>query len=238
MKDKTKEKLKKFEEKNGISFNNPKLLKEALTHRSYINELSHKERGKEKNNERLEFFGDAVLELIVTEFLFNKFPEKLEGELTSLRAALVNTNSIKLAGQKLGIDEFMFMSEGEVKDVGRAREKILADAFEALIGALYLDKGYNASKAFISKNLLIYLDEVIEKRLWQDSKSQFQELSQEKVTTTPVFKLISEEGPDHRKTFEMGVYLEDEEIAKGKGVSKQEAQQEAARKAIKKKGWN
>lgn len=238
MKNNREKKVEEFQKKTGIVFKDTVLLKEALTHRSFINELSSGERSTGKHNERLEFLGDAVLELVVTEFLFSRFLEKPEGELTSYRAALVNTQSIKFAGQELSLTDFMFMSEGEARDTGKAKDKITADAFEALIGAIYLDKGYDFSKEFISQKLLIHLDEILEKKLWQDAKSHFQELAQEKVSITPDYKIVSEKGPDHDKIFEMSVYLENEEIARGKGASKQEAEQEAAKNAIEEKGWN
>lgn len=206
----------------------------AFTHRSYLNE--NREAGKE-HNERLEFLGDAVLELVVTAYLYAKYPEKPEGELTSFRAALVNTVSISDAATKLGMNEFLLLSRGESKDIGRARSIILANAFEAVIGAIYLDSGYEAAEKFIAEQLFYKTDEVVEKRLWQDAKSKFQEVAQEKVGVTPRYEVVHQSGPDHEKRFVTGVYLGGLQIAKGEGHSKQEAEQDAAQKALEVKGW-
>ena len=226
--------IKIFEEKIEVSFQNINLLRQALIHRSYINE--HKE-SKLKHNERLEFLGDAVLELVVTDFLFKKYPDKTEGDLTAYRAALVNTNSLSEASTLLGVNEYLLLSKGEAQDTGRARQYILANTFEAIVGALYLDQGYNASKNFIAQNLFHRIEEIVSKRLWQDAKSHFQEQAQEKVNTTPSYKLIEEKGPDHKREFVIGVYLNKELIATGKGQAKQEAEQEAAQNALDEKGW-
>lgn len=215
-------------------FNDKLLLKTAFTHRSYLNENRGEAR---EHNERLEFLGDAVLELVVTEFLYAKYPDKPEGDLTSYRAALVNTNSISDAAQKLGMNDYLLLSKGEAKDTGRARAYILANTFEAFIGALYLDQGYVAAQSFIAANLFHKADEVVAKRLWQDAKSRFQEMSQEKVGITPNYRLVDESGPDHDKHFVSGVFLHGEEIARGEGRSKQEAEQQAAEAALLKKGW-
>lgn len=223
-----------FENKIGYTFRNRKLLETAFTHRSYLNE--NRAPGRE-HNERLEFLGDAVLELAVTEFLFSKYPEKPEGDLTAYRAALVNTQSISDAGTKLGMNEFLLLSRGEARDTGRARQIILANAFEALIGALYLDEGYAAAKDLIAKQLFAKADEIVEKKLWQDAKSKFQEIAQEKVGITPNYKLIDQSGPDHDKHFTIGAYLANEKIAIGEGKSKQEAEQMAAQNALEAKGW-
>jgi len=223
-----------FEQKTGFTFQNKTLLKQAFTHRSYINE--HKGSGLE-HNERLEFLGDAVLELVMTEFLYAKFPQKPEGELTAYRAALVNTQSIAAASTELEMNEFLLLSKGEAKDTGRARLYILANTFEAFIGALYLDQGYDAAKKFIDDNLFHKADEIVEKRLWQDAKSRFQELAQEKEGVTPNYELIGEKGPDHDKHFLTGVFLGKNKIAEGSGPSKQEAEQEAAENGLKAKGW-
>src|ERR1700722_12711699 len=217
----------KFETRMGHSFNDKRLLQAALTHRSYLNE--NREAGRE-HNERLEFLGDAVLELVVTEFLFAKYPDKPEGDLTAYRAALVNTQSISDAAQKLGMNDFLLLSRGEAKDTGRARQIILANAFEALIGALYLDQGYVAAKDLISKQLFHKTDDVVARRLWQDAKSRFQELSQERSGVTPNSQVISQSGPDHDKTFVVGAFIANEKIATGEGRSKQEAEQAAAEK--------
>lgn len=226
--------FKSLTKKLGLSFNNLNLLIEALTHRSYLNE--HREYTG-SHNERLEFLGDSVLELATTDFLFKKFPAKPEGELTSYRAALVNTVSLAESAQALGINEYLLLSKGESKDTGRARDVILADAFEAIIGAIYLDSGYAAAEAFIAKNLYNKIDEVIAKRSYQDAKSRFQEIAQEKRGITPSYKTLSEVGPDHAKLFTVGVFIGASEIARGEGQSKQEAEQSAAQNALEKTGW-
>ena len=223
-----------FAKKIGITFHNDDLLVEAFTHRSYLNE--HREYAG-SHNERLEFLGDAVLELATTDFLFKKYPTKPEGELTSYRAALVNTVSLAETAQKLGVNEYLLLSKGESKDTGRARDVILADAFEAIIGAVYLDQGYAAAEGFIAKNLFDKIDGVIAKGSYQDAKSRFQELAQEKQGTTPRYETLSEEGPDHAKLFTVGVLIGTEEIARGEGQSKQEAEQAAAQVALDKTGW-
>ena len=228
------ENLEKLEKLLGVTFTDKQLLLSAVTHRSYLNE--HRSATQE-HNERLEFLGDAVLELVVTDYLFRKYPEKPEGELTAVRAALVNTVSLSDSAQKLGLNEFMLMSKGEAKDTGRARQYILANAFESCIGAIYLDQGYTAAEGFIANQLFAKTDRIVEKKLWQDAKSRFQELSQEKVSTTPSYELVAQEGPDHDRTFTVGVYLKNVKIAEGQGRSKQEAEQDAAEKAIEEKGW-
>ncbi len=223
-----------FEKKIGINFEDKTLLKVAFTHRSFINE----NKGVvPEHNERLEFLGDAVLELVVSEYLFKKYPKKPEGELTAVRAALVNTESIADAAQKLGMNDFLLLSKGEAKDTGRARRFILADTFEALIGAIYLDKGYDVAKDFIAKNLFHKTDEIVEKKLWQDPKSRFQEKAQAIVSITPKYKMVEESGPDHDKRFVSAAFLGEEEVARGEGKSKQEAEQNAAKNALKAKGW-
>lgn len=223
-----------FEEKIQVGFKDKRLLETAFTHRSYLNE--NRAPGRE-HNERLEFLGDAVLELGVTEFLYKKYPQKPEGELTALRAALVNTVSISDAATKLGMNEFLLLSRGESKDTGRARGIILANAFEAVIGAIYLDQGYDAAYGFIDAQLFHKTEEVVEKRLWQDAKSRFQEMAQEKAGITPTYELMDQSGPDHDKTFVVAAYLGREKIAAGEGRSKQEAEQAAAEKALVAKGW-
>ena len=223
-----------LEQRLGTSFTNHDLLVEALTHRSYLNE--HREY-MGNHNERLEFLGDAVLELAVTDFLFKKFPAKPEGELTAYRASLVNTVSLAERAQALGISEFLLLSKGESKDTGRARDVILADAFEAIIGAIYLDAGYTRAEAFISKNLYSKIDAVIANRSYQDAKSRFQESAQEKRGTTPAYETLSEVGPDHDKRFTVGVFIGPNEIARGVGQSKQEAEQSAAQAGLEKMGW-
>ena len=226
--------LSSFEKKIGYRFQDPRFLEQAFTHRSYLNE--HREPGRE-HNERLEFLGDAVLELVVTEFLFAKYPEKAEGELTAVRAALVNTQSISAAAAVLGINDHLLLSRGESKDTGRARAIILANAFEALIGAIYLDAGYDEARDFIAGQLFAMTDEVVAKRLWQDAKSKFQELAQEKTGITPSYQMLQQTGPDHDKRFVVGAFIGQEKVAQGEGRSKQEAEQAAAEKALAAKGW-
>jgi ribonuclease-3 len=218
----------------GIEIKNPAFFQEALTHRSYLNE----NRGyQHPHNERLEFLGDAVLELVVTEFLFTKFPQKPEGELTNLRAALVNGEMLGNIGKTIGLDSFLLMSRGEAKDTGRARNYLVANAMEAVIGALYKDQGYDAASDFIAKNVVTQLELVIEQGLHTDAKSHFQETAQEHTGVTPSYRILSESGPDHDRSFTAGVYIEDELIAEGSGASKQEAQREAAKNALEVKGW-
>ena len=226
--------FKQFETKIGYAFRDQALLEQAFTHRSYLNE--NRASGKE-HNERLEFLGDAVLELAVTEFLFAKYPEKAEGELTAYRAALVNTVSIADAAGKLGMNEYLMLSRGESKDTGRARQIILANAFEALIGAIYLDAGYTPAQKFIEAQLFHKTDDVVANRLWQDAKSKLQETAQEQLGITPAYQLLEQSGPDHDKQFVVGAYIGKEKIATGEGRSKQEAEQDAAQKALAAKGW-
>ncbi|HYF28829.1 MAG TPA: ribonuclease III [Candidatus Paceibacterota bacterium] len=225
--------FKDYADKLELSFQNPDLFVEALTHRSYLNE----NRGAGNHNERLEFLGDAVLELAVTQFLFTRFPNKPEGDLTAYRAALVNTYSLADTAKEIGLNDMLLLSKGEKKDTGRARDIILANAFEALLGAIYLDQGYEAAEQFVAKHLYPKIDRVIATRAYQDAKSQFQESAQEKRSVTPTYQTLSEEGPDHDKQFTVGVYLADEEIARGEGKSKQEAEQAAAQAALDKTGW-
>jgi len=217
-----------LENKLGITFQNKDLLTEAITHRSYINEDPD---WKTPHNERMEFLGDAVLELVTTEYLFNNYPNP-EGELTNWRAALVNAVMLTKIGLKFDLGESVLLSRGEAKDEGRARQYILANAMEAIIGAIYLDKGYETVKKFIKKHILIELPEIIEKKLYKDHKSLLQELSQDETGTTPTYEVMDEWGPDHDKHFKIGVYLGDELIGEGEGPSKQEAQQSAAKKAL------
>ncbi len=219
-----------LENKIGLVFENKALLKEALTHRSYLNEnpswgVFH--------NERLEFLGDAVLELAVTENLFNQFLDYSEGQLTSLRAALVNYQAMANAAHNIDLGNFILLSRGEAKDTGRAREVILANAMEALIGAIYLDAGYAKTKEFIEKFVISpYLDQIINNNLYKDPKSRLQEIAQEKLKLTPTYQLLEEWGPDHKKIFKMGVFFGDKLIAQGEGYSKQEAEIEAAKEAL------
>ncbi len=218
----------------GSPFSDEGLLAEALTHRSYLNE--HRDYAG-NHNERLEFLGDAVLELAATRFLFDTFPAKPEGELTAYRAALVNTVSLAESAQALNVGDHLRLSKGEAKDTGRARQIILANAFEAIIGAIYLDQGYDAAAAFIARTILVKLDALIAKGAHQDAKSRFQELAQEKRGITPSYKVLAETGPDHARLFTMGVFLGTTEVARGDGPSKQEAEQSAAQNALQKNGW-
>ncbi|MEK7636435.1 MAG: ribonuclease III [Patescibacteria group bacterium] len=226
---------KEFSERINVLFKNPDLLLQAFVHRSYLNEnpkfrLSH--------NERLEFLGDAVLELTVTEALYEKYPEKPEGELTSFRAALVNAKMLSVVAEALGMNEFLLMSKGESKDTGRARQFLLANALEAVIGAVYLDRGYETAHKFVMENVLVRLSDVIENKLFRDPKSLFQEFAQEKVSITPSYQVIKEWGPDHDRNFVVGLYLKDELVAEGEGHSKQTAEVNAAEKGLVAKNWN
>ena len=223
-----------FEKKIDYSFQEKRLLIEAFTHRSYLNENPS---WPGAHNERLEFLGDAVLELIITEHLFFKFPEKPEGELTSLRSALVNAGMLAQIARDLEMNNFLLLSRGEAKDLGRARAYILANAVEAFIGALYLDSGYKITQDFIVKYIASKIGEVLERHLYRDAKSLFQEQAQEIAGLTPSYRVLKEWGPDHDKHFVVGIYLNDELVASGEGPSKQEAEQNAAQNALKLKGW-
>lgn len=224
----------KMEDTIGIVFKDKNILVQAFVHRSFLNEnrdftLAH--------NERLEFLGDAVLELSVTEYLFNNYLNP-EGELTNWRAALVNGTMCARVARDIGLEDFLFLSKGESKDNNtKARDYILANALEALIGAIYFDQGWDMANQFITRFVITKLPEVLELGLWMDSKSRFQEAAQEIVGVTPTYKVINEEGPDHEKEFTIAVYLEKEKVAEGKGTSKQEAQTDAADKALKIKKW-
>lgn len=215
-------------EKLGFEFENIELLITALTHRSYVNE--HRKSVSE-HNERLEFLGDAVLELVVTDFLFSNYSEA-EGVLTSWRASLVRTESIGDAGNKLGYEPLVRMSKGEKQGGERARMQILANAFEAVVGAIYLEKGYQAAEAFISEHITSKLDRILEEGSWRDPKSHLQEVMQRVNNVTPRYIVLDEVGPDHDKVFTLGVYAGGEMVGQGSGPSKQAAQQEAARKAL------
>lgn len=227
-------KFEKFEENINIKFKNKELLKTAFTHRSYLNE--NPSQGAE-HNERMEFLGDAVLELIITEYLYKKYPKKTEGDLTSYRAALVNAIMLSSVASEIGMEEFLLLSKGEKKDTGKARQYILANTIEALIGAIYLDQGYDVTYTFLEKTLFSKIESIIENKLWIDSKSLFQEKSQDVMSITPAYKVVSQSGPDHDKHFVVGVYLNNELIAEGEGSSKQEAEQKAAQEGLKIKNW-
>lgn len=219
---------KKIEDILQISFENPDVIKTAFTHRSYLNE--HRKANLE-HNERLEFLGDAVLELVVTDYLYRNYANP-EGELTAWRSALVKTESLAELAEKLGLGQFLLMSRGEVKTGGRSRQALLANLVEAIIGAIYLEKGYGVAKQFIEERLVINLVEIIKTGAYIDAKSHFQELAQEKTGITPVYKVINESGPDHEKVFVVGVYLNDKKFGEGSGSSKQAAQQAAALKGL------
>jgi ribonuclease-3 len=226
--------IEEFKQRNNIKGGNNTLFEQAFIHRSYINENP---RTGLVHNERLEFLGDAVLELVSTEFLFQKYPHQNEGDLTAYRSALVNAITLGEVATHLGFNEMMKLSKGEAKDVHRARSSILADAYEAFIGALYLEEGYDAAKTFITSTLLGKTDDIIRKGLYKDAKSFVQEKSQEIYSLTPNYKVLEEEGPDHDKLFLVGIYFGDEKIAEGRGRSKQEAETSAARAALEEKGW-
>ncbi|MBH41279.1 MAG: ribonuclease III [Candidatus Magasanikbacteria bacterium] len=226
--------FQQLEEKIGITFTNPDLIVQALVHRSFLNEnrdfpLPH--------NERLEFLGDAVLELVVTKFLFNNYLNP-EGELTNWRAALVNGKMCAQIAREIDIEQYLFLSHGEAKDESvKARDYILANAIEAIIGAIYIDQGYDMADQFITRWIIVKLPQVLEEGLWMDAKSRFQETAQEVVGVTPTYKVLSEEGPDHNKTFTVGVFLGKEKVATGEGGSKQEAQTDAAENGLQVKQW-
>lgn len=226
--------FKKFEKEIGIEFNNKDLLTQAFIHRSYLNENAKLGIG---HNERLEFLGDAVLELVVTDFLYKTYTDRAEGELTAYRSALVNAVIIGEVAGSLNMGEYLLLSKGETRDIGKARTYILANTYEAVVGAIYQDSGYDVVKSFIEKTLLPRVDEIVKKKLWRDAKSLVQEKSQEHHSVTPSYKVLHESGPDHDKHFTVGIFFGEERIAEGKGHSKQEAEQNAARSALEKKKW-
>lgn len=213
----------------GVTFNNIELLVTAFTHRSYVNE--HKKTVHE-HNERLEFLGDAVLELVSTEYLYGNFSEP-EGILTNWRSALVRTESIGAAAARCGFESLLRLSRGEKRGTDRAREQILANSFEAVIGALYLDQGYDAAKQFITDNLLVTFKQILDTGSWMDPKSHLQEIAQSQDGYTPVYKVLEETGPDHDKTFTVGAFVNSKLKGQGSGPSKQAAQQKAAEAALK-----
>lgn len=223
-----------LEKKLGVTFENKDLLTQAMVHRSYLNEhpdfpLAH--------NERLEFLGDAVLELAVTEYLYRNY-ENPEGELTNWRASLVNANILADIAEELGVEDFLYLSKGEAKDKGsKARQYILANAMEAIIGAIYLDQEMEVACDFVSRVILVKLPYILEHGLYLDPKSRFQEASQDKHGVTPSYRVLEEKGPDHAKWFKVGVYLGSELVAVGEGTSKQEGQVAAAEKGLEEKGW-
>ena len=223
-----------FEKIIEVKFDDKSMLQQALTHRSYLNENKGLKGG---HNERLEFLGDAVLELVVTHFLYDEYPEKNEGDLTSIRSALVNAQTCADVAKALSVNDYLLLSRGETKDTGRARQYILANAFEAIIGAIYLDQGYEKAKSFILQNIAPMTDKIVREELWVDAKSKFQERAQDVTGITPSYKTLKEVGPDHDKKFTVGVFIGNERVAEGDGDSKQDAEQSAARHALKEKGW-
>jgi len=228
--------LSYLEKTIGVAFNNLDLLRQSVVHRSYLNEnpgfhLPH--------NERLEFLGDAVLEIIVTDYLYKNFPDTPEGDLTNWRASLVNSKMLAKIAREINLEDYLYLSKGEAKDKNsKARQYILANAMEALIGAIYLDQGLKVAEKFIKKYILSKLDDILKNKLYQDPKSKFQEKAQEIYRITPHYRVLKETGPDHAKVFEVGLYLGEELISRGKGTSKQEAQVDAAREGLKKKKWD
>lgn len=223
-----------FEKITGIVFQNKDLLTQAFIHRSYINESTGV---KLSHNERLEFLGDAVIELVVTDHLYRKYPDRDEGDLTAYRSALVNAIIMGEIALSLGMNDYLLLSKGEAKDIGKARSYILANTYEAYVGAVYLDAGYKVAEQFIIKTLFTKIDMIVAKKLWRDAKSLVQEKAQEYVGVTPMYKVLHESGPDHDKHFTIGIFFGDERIAEGKGHSKQEAEQASARAALEVKGW-
>lgn len=220
--------MEELEKKLGIAFKNKELLIQALTHRSYLNENPD---WQTDHNERLEFLGDAVLELIVTDHLYHHY-QLPEGELTNLRAAIVRGEMLAKIAEELNLDDYIYMSRGERKDTGKARQYILANAVEAVIGALYLDSGYEAARKLVEERIVIKLEEVVQQGLHIDNKSRFQEIAQEKFRVTPRYVVLHESGLDHAKHFIIGAFLRDKKLGEGVGSSKQEAQQNAAKAAL------
>jgi len=231
-----KKDLQALQEKLEIRFKDELLLKQALVHRSYLNEHPDFKIG---HNERLEFLGDAVLEIVVTEYLYNEFPDTPEGDLTNWRASLVNSKMLYQITPELGIEKYLYLSKGEARDKNKkSRQYILADAVEAIIGAIYLDQGIEEAKRFIIKYIISNLEEVLSNQVFLDPKSHFQEKAQEVKGVTPHYEIIKESGPDHAKKFIVGLYLNKELVSKGNGSSKQEAQVNAAIAGIKKMSWD
>lgn len=227
--------LNKLQKKIGVVFKNDSLLKQALVHRSYLNEHPDFKIG---HNERLEFLGDAVLEIVVTEFLYLNFSNTPEGDLTNWRASLVNAKMLYEVADELGVEEYLYLSKGEARDKNKkSRQFILANAIEAIIGSIYLDQGIDTAKKFILKNVVSKLDDILKNQAYLDPKSHFQEKAQEEKGITPHYEILEETGPDHAKIFTVGLYLDKEMISTGQGSSKQEAQVEAAAKGLKKMNW-
>lgn len=228
-------KFSEFRRKVKIYFSDSRMLKQAFTHRSYINE--DKTLTVSDSNERLEFLGDSVLQLAVTDFLYRKYPKCQEGELTQFRSALVNTTIFADVAEKLGMREYLLLAKGATFETSTEYRHILADAFEAFIGALYLDQGYSTAQGFIVKHLFPHIEEIMEKRLWRDWKTVFQEKAQKHALTTPIYRVLSELGVPHDKTFVVAVLIGEEFVAEGTGKSKKEAERQAAGEALQIKGW-
>jgi len=224
-----------LEKKLDIVFSNINLLKQALTHRSYLNENKSWPLG---HNERLEFLGDAVLELSISNQLYKKYPQLPEGLLTSLRASLVNSNNLVKVAESLKLENFLLLSKGGKKDSDRSRTSFLANATEAVIGAIYLDQGFEGADKFINRIIMPDADDILNNKLFKDAKSLFQEISQERLGVTPIYQTLKAWGPDHDKHFVVGVFLAEEQIAEGEGISKHEAEQNAASQALKNKEWS
>ncbi|MFA6023653.1 MAG: ribonuclease III [Candidatus Gracilibacteria bacterium] len=223
-----------LEQTIGVEFKDKDLLTLAFVHKSFINE--HTE--EKEYNERLEFLGDAVLELSVTQFLYHKYPDQPEGQLTSWRSALVKGKNLAKVSKSLGLGQFLLLSRGEDLSGGREKEYILANTCEALIGAIFLDQGFEVANQFILDRIVVMLDEIIAKGLNVDAKSRVQELAQDKFNLTPTYELLNEDGPDHDKKFVMGIYFGKKLAGEGSGQSKQEAEQAAARNAMERESWN
>lgn len=224
-----------FEKTIGVTFTDKSLLCQALTHRSYGNENpSH----KIDDNERLELLGDSVIELVTIEYLFRRFPQEREGRLTAYRMALVSGAALAKVGEDLGISRCLLMAVGQSREVGKSRDVLAANAVEALVAAVHLDQGFEASKNFVLRHVVIpRMRAVIEGRLWTDPKSQFQELAQERFKVTPHYKVLRESGLPHEKVFLVGLYLGESLVIEGSGRSKQEAEQKAAKNALEKKEY-
>jgi len=225
----------KLQKRLGLRFKDDRFLRQALVHRSYLNEHPDFKIG---HNERLEFLGDAVLEIIVTEFLYLNFQSTPEGDLTNWRASLVNARMLYEIAKEIGIEECLYLSKGESKDKNKkSRQFILANAVEAIIGAIYLDQGLEAATKFVHQQVISKLDDILKNQSYLDPKSHFQEKAQELQGITPHYQILDEEGPDHAKVFTVGLYLGDKLVATGQGSSKQEAQVSAAQHGLKKMGW-
>ena len=222
-------KLMELEKILKVEFKNKKFLEEAVTHRSYLNESSNHELN---NNERLEFLGDAVLELIISEYLFSKYPDHEEGDLTSFRAATVRTTTLAGVSRELGLGRFLRMSKGEEESGGKDKDYLLANLFEAILGAIYLDKGYDVCREYLSRVLIPKIGEIVEKRLDIDPKTKLQEVTQSKFKETPVYEVLKEDGPDHDKVFTVQVKLSSKNLGIGEGSSKQKAEERAAEKSL------